>query len=98
MRARLWRRVQPERAQVDQRRRRRRRTDALGQAQTRLARGWRQADYLPPAVRTQQIFSQALAWVVSRGLQGRVNYEVGVASVWPYLRADGPPERAQGPL
>ena len=37
-------------------------------------------------VRTQRTFAQALAWVVSRALQGRVSYEMGVPTVWPYLR------------
>ena len=45
----------------------------------------------PPAVRTERLFAESLAWVTSRALLGRVNYEVGAAQLWPYLRVDGPP-------
>ncbi|KOO24456.1 hypothetical protein Ctob_003206, partial [Chrysochromulina tobinii] len=48
-------------------------------------------DYLPPHTRVRSLFAQCLAWVTSRALFGRVNYEQGAASLWPYLRADGPP-------
>jgi F-type H+-transporting ATPase subunit alpha len=47
--------------------------------------------YLPPHTRVRSLFAQCLAWVTSRALFGRVNYEQGAASLWPYLRADGPP-------
>ena len=48
-------------------------------------------EYLPTHIRTMRNFETALAWVTSRGLQGRLNYEVGCAGMWPYLRTDGPP-------
>lgn len=32
----------------------------------------------------------SLAWVISRALLGRVSYEHGAASLWPYLGADAP--------
>ena len=51
-------------------------------------------DYLPAACREPRVFSEALALVVSRALQGRVSYEQH--SLWPYLRADGPPSAARG--
>ena len=51
--------------------------------------------FLPKSVRTQAAFASALANVVSHALQGRVAYEHGSASLWPYLRADGPPTASQ---
>ena len=51
-------------------------------------------DYLPAAVRTQRRFAEALSWVMSRALLGRVNYEQAAPHLWPYLRADGPPTAA----
>jgi len=43
-------------------------------------------EYLPKAVRTQALFGAALAWVTSRALQGRLSFEQGAASLWPYLK------------
>ncbi|KAL1499083.1 hypothetical protein AB1Y20_013597 [Prymnesium parvum] len=56
------------------------------------------AAYLPPQLATRAALSTALAWVISRSVRGTVNYEAQAASVWPYLRADGPPDRADGPF
>jgi hypothetical protein len=46
------------------------------------------AAYVPAL--TFDAFTRALAWVVSRGLQGRVAYQVERPTL-PYLPADGPP-------
>ena len=50
--------------------------------------------YMPERVRRQRLFAEALAWVMSRALLGRVNYEQGQPHLWPYLRPDGPPTAA----
>ena len=50
--------------------------------------------YMPARVRSQRLFAEALAWVMSRALLGRISYEQGEARLWPYLRADGPPTAA----
>lgn len=47
-------------------------------------------EFLPKKVHTQKFFGDALAWCISRALQGRLSFEQGGASLWPYLGADGP--------
>ena len=44
----------------------------------------------PTRVRDERLFATVLAQVMSRTVQGRVSYEHGSPSLWPYLGADGP--------
>ena len=53
------------------------------------------AGLFPPQARTLVAFEAALSWVTSRGFRGRVSYEIG--HLFPYLAADGPPSREDGP-
>lgn len=55
-------------------------------------------DYLPSSASTMPAFEEALACVVSRGLQGRLSYELGRAIFWPCLHANGPPGSDVGPF
>ena len=47
--------------------------------------------YIPAIHLTLPNFQTALSWVVSRALQGRLNYELNTGNLWPYLGTDGPP-------
>jgi len=55
-------------------------------------------DYMPDSVRNLEAFRPALAWVMSRGLQGSLCYEYGKTCICPTLSADAPRSEAVGPF